>query len=172
MEHSALTMAVVTTTSTIFAGTRRAAVLVTSGLLLAACGGGDAGSLRIAPDVLVSREDGSAPNEVALLSGAFEVAVAVTALERAGARFMLVDDKGAEYPTEAEVEKAEQLHVAGGFYTPNYVAAPKVVDDGIELYVDCKGVIPPPMGATFQRILREELQRAGITNARVRNAPN
>lgn len=138
---------------------------------MAACGGGDAGSLRIASDVLVSREDGSAPNEVALLSGDFDTAVAVTALERAGARFMLVDDKGTEHPTEVDVEKAEQRHVPGDFYTPNYVADPKVVDNGIELYVDCKGVIRPPMGATFRRILREELQRAGITNATVRNAP-
>ena len=138
---------------------------------MAACGGGDKGALSIASDVLVSREDGSAPNEVVLLSGAFDTDQAITALERAGARFMLVDDKGTEYPTQADVEKAEQRHVAGDFYTPNYVADPKVVDDGIELYVDCKGVIPPPMGATFRRILREELQRAGITNATVRNAP-
>ena len=65
---------------------------------------------------------------------------------------MLVDDRGTEYPTQADVEKAEQLHVPGDFYTPNYVADPRVVANGIELYVDCKGVIPPPMGATFRRI--------------------
>ncbi len=122
--------------------------------------------------MLVSREDGSDPNETALLTGKFDVDVAVAALKRAGARFMLVDESGTEYPTEGDVEKAEQLHATGDFYTPNYVAEPKVRDDGIELYVDCKGVIPPPMGATFRRILREELERAGIRDATVRNAPN
>ncbi|MCA1694476.1 MAG: hypothetical protein LC749_06985 [Actinobacteria bacterium] len=95
--------------------------------------------------------------EVALLSGIVDVDVAVTALERAGARFMLVDNRGTEYATEADVETAEQRYASRDFYTPNYVAAPKVLDDGVELYVDCKGVIPPPMGVTFRKILREEL---------------
>ncbi len=76
-------------------------------------------TLRIASDVLVSREDGSAPNEVALLSGTFDVDVALTALERAGARFMLVDDRGTEYAAEAEVDAAALRHVSGDFYTPN-----------------------------------------------------
>lgn len=165
-------MAVVTTTKSIVTIARRAVVLVTYALLLAGCSGGATGTPRIASDVFVSREDGSAPNEVALLSGTFDVDVAVTALERAGARIMLVDDRGTEYATEADVEAAEQRYVSGDFYTPNYVADPMVLDNGIQLYVDCKGVIPPPMGATFRRILREELRRAGITNATVRNAPN
>lgn len=55
---------------------------------------------------------------------------------------MRVDDKGTQYETDADVEDALQRHVTGGnFYTPNYVAAPKVLDNGVELYVDCKGVI-------------------------------
>lgn len=159
-----------TATSSIVASSCRTVILLTYVLVLAACGGGDTRSLRIAPDVFVSREDGTAPNEVALLSGAFDVGVAVTALRRAGARFMLVDNRGTEYATEADVEAAEKRYTIGDFYTPNYVANPKVLDSGIELYVDCKGVIPPPMAATFRRILREELQRSGIRNATVTNA--
>ncbi|MGH9278997.1 MAG: hypothetical protein ACRD12_12940 [Acidimicrobiales bacterium] len=159
------------TTSSIVARRRRAAFLLTYVLILTACSGGDTPSPRIASDVFVSREDGTVANEVAVLSGVFDVDVAVTALERAGARFSLVDNRGTEYATEADVEAAEQRYVSGDFYTPNYVAAPKVLDTGIELYVDCKGVIPPPMAATFRRILREELQRAGITDATVRNVP-
>jgi hypothetical protein len=150
---------------------RRAAALLTYAVLLAACSGRDTESISMGSDVLVSRADGSASNEVVLFSGAFDVDVAIAALERAGARFLLVDDRGTEYATEAEVEEALQRHEPGEFYTPNYVADPKVVGNGIELYVDCKGVIPTPMGATFRRILREELRRGGITKATVRNSP-
>ena len=46
-------------------------------------------------------------------------------------------------------------------YTPNYVGDPKIVARGIELYVDCKGVIEPPMRAQFLRILDEELRSLG-----------
>jgi len=60
------------------------------------------------------------------MPGAFDIGVAVTALERAGARFMLVDDRGTEYATDADVEKAEQFYASGDFYTPNCVADPKV----------------------------------------------
>jgi hypothetical protein len=140
-------------------------------VLIVACGGGETRSLKIGPDVFASREDGTAPNEVIVLSGAFEVDVAVAALRRAGDRFMFVDNRGMEYMTEADVEAAEERYATGDFYTPNYVADPKVLDHGIELYVDCKGVIPPPMAATFRKILREELERSGITNATVKNAP-
>lgn len=152
-------------------GIARTAVLSLALLVLAGCGGGSSDALRIAPDVFVSREDGTAPNEVILVSGPFDPDVAVIALRRAGGRFLLVDNRGTEYGTEADVEAAELRLPAGDFYTPNYVAEPKVVDGGIELYVDCKGVIPPAMAATFQKILRAELLRSGITKATVRNAP-
>ena len=35
--------------------------------------------------------------------------------------------------------------------------------DGVELYVDCKGSIEEPMARTFRTILREELEKAGVT---------
>ncbi|HUQ64028.1 MAG TPA: hypothetical protein VM121_09755 [Acidimicrobiales bacterium] len=129
------------------------------------------GSLDIASDAFVSAEDGWAPHEFVLLSGDFDNGVAVEALRRAGARFMLVDEEGREYPTEESLA-AGTLEGPRELYSPNYVADPKILDNGIELYVDCKGVIPPPMAATFRRIVREELVRARITNAKVRNAPN
>ncbi len=127
------------------------------------------GSVRIAPDAFSSREDGSAPNEVVVLSGVFDNGVAVESLRRAGARFMLVDEEGTEYATDESLY-AGTLQGGKSLYSPNYVADPRIVANGIELYVDCKGVIPPPMAATFRRILREELDRARIMNATVRNA--
>jgi len=119
-------MAVVTTTKRIVTIGRRAVVLVTYALLLADCSGGATGPPRIASDVFVSRVDGSAPNEVALLSGTFDVDVAVTALERAGARIVLVDDRGTDYATEADIEAAEQPRQRR-LLSPNYVADPKVL---------------------------------------------
>jgi hypothetical protein len=147
------------------------AAVVLAVLMLATCSNGGTGGLRIAPDLFVSGEDGTASNEVVMLSGDFDVHAAVTALGQTAERIMLVDDKGTEYATEEDVEAAEQRYEPGYFYTPNYVADPEVLPDGIRLYVDCKGVIPPAMARTFQKILREELTRSGIKNARVRNAP-
>ena len=74
---------------------------------------------------------------------------------------MLVTDDGTEHPDDASVERS-------GLYSPNYVADPQIKPDGVRMYVDCKGVIAPTMAVTFRQILREELLRAGITDATVR----
>lgn len=117
--------------------------------------------LTIDADVFAYRDDVGTSNEVLRVvsdSGREEV---VRALNAAGARFMLVDEQGTEYHDEAGVESA----AANDLYTPNYVSDPKVTADGVELYVDCKGSIEEPMATTFRRILREELEAAGIRGA-------
>jgi hypothetical protein len=80
----------------------------------------------------------------------------VAAVRRASERFMLVDEDGHEHADEDAAAA-----VRADLYTPNYVAEPKVTPDGVSGYVDCKGVIPEEMGATFRRIMREELESLG-----------
>ena len=114
--------------------------------------------LTINADVFAYREDLGVSNEVfRVVSDSGEDKV-VRALAAAGARFMLVDERGTEYRDEAGLESAAQADL----YTPNYVSDPEVTPDGVELYVDCKGSIEEPMAATFRTILREELESAGV----------
>jgi hypothetical protein len=56
-----------------------------------------------------------------------------------------------------------------GRYTPNYVAGLQITAEGVEMYLDCKGVIGQRMVSTLRQILREELEAAGI-DGRVRAA--
>ena len=128
---------------------------------------GQAGSVKIASDAFGFYADGTGSYETVRLSGTFDTELAVAALHRAGERFMLVDEEGTEY---ADLDSLEAAALPRGLYSPNYVADPRPVDGGIDLYVDCKGVIEPPMAVTFRRILREELERSEIRGA-VTNAP-
>ncbi|GAB3440202.1 hypothetical protein GCM10027517_14490 [Phycicoccus ginsengisoli] len=114
--------------------------------------------LTIDADVFAYREDVGVSNEVLrVVSDSGEEKV-VRALAAAGARFMMVDEHGREYQDEAALESAAEADL----YTPNYVSDPKVTADGVELYVDCKGAVEEPMAATFRKVLREELEAAGI----------
>jgi hypothetical protein len=54
-------------------------------------------------------------------------------------------------------------------YTPNYVSAVTVDESGNPgFYIDCKGAIEPRMAYRFRQILVQELERAGVSSARVR----
>lgn len=81
----------------------------------------------------------------------------VRGLRRTGSRLLRVDERGLEHPDAASAQRAYD----DGFYTPNYVSDPEPQERGVQLYVDCKGVIPERMVTTFRRILREELERLG-----------
>ncbi|HEX7131223.1 MAG TPA: hypothetical protein VF228_01535 [Iamia sp.] len=109
--------------------------------------------------------DGYHSHESFVVTGRFAPDDALSALGKAAARFMLVDEEGTEHPDDEDV--MTDLYDRG-IYTPNYVATPRLEADGIHCYVDCKGSIEEPMAATFRRILREELSTAGITDAAVR----
>jgi hypothetical protein len=117
--------------------------------------------LTIDADVFAYREDVGTSNEVLRVVSDSGREKVVRALGAAGARFMLVDERGTEYHDEAGLESA----AANDLYTPNYVSDPEVTAEGVELYVDCKGSIEEPMATTFRRILREELEGAGIRGA-------
>lgn len=57
--------------------------------------------------------------------------------------------------------------MAEDLYTPNYVQDVCLATRGPWTYVDCKGWIEPAMREQMIAILVEELDRAGVTNARL-----
>lgn len=81
----------------------------------------------------------------------------VAALLRASARFMDVDTDGVEHASYESMSAA----VNAGADSPSYVSDPENTVRGIEVYVDCKGVIMDAMAATLRSILAEELAAAG-----------
>ena len=67
-------------------------------------------------------------------------------------------EDGAEYPDQ---DAPLELDV----YTANYASDPQRTDNGIEVYLDCKGAIEPPMETTLRRVLLEELDKLDLTLA-------
>ncbi|GAA5105740.1 hypothetical protein GCM10023339_01940 [Alloalcanivorax gelatiniphagus] len=110
-------------------------------------------------DVYAYDGSGTGANEVIVVTGAFDQARVVQALDKAGERMMLVDTDGHEHRTIDEVSEA-------GAYTPSYFSDPVVTERGVEMYLDTGGVIESGMGETLRRVLREELARV-VTDARV-----
>ncbi|WP_210648995.1 hypothetical protein [Nocardioides sp. SYSU D00065] len=119
----------------------------------------DAASRRVVidDDVFGPDEWGDPGSEYFVVTSAASARAVADAVARAGRRFMLVDELGREHADDDAAVAA----FTEGLYTPNYTADPVVTPHGVEGYVDCKGVIPAPMGVTFTRILREELERLG-----------
>jgi hypothetical protein len=92
-----------------------------------------------------------------------QIDAAQSALQAASERLYRVGDDGVEFPDEAA------MSVAGDtVYTPNYVGDPVVRSDGVCIYLDTKGESAPPMLTTMVRVITEELQRAGVTQATIR----
>lgn len=91
--------------------------------------------------------------EAFVVSSDFSPAAIVEALNRAADRFSTVGDNG-----EENLDPDEAAHA--GIYTLNYVSDPKITESGVEMWVDGKGAIDPPMALTLRRILVVELSRA------------
>ena len=119
----------------------------------------ETGVIVIDEDVYAYDGTGMGANQVIVVTGTFDHALVVQALEKAGERMMLVDDDGHEHGGFDEVD-------AAGAYTPSYVSAPSATARGIEMYLDAQGVIEMPMRQTLLRVLEEELGRV-VTDARV-----
>jgi hypothetical protein len=123
-----------------------------------------------AVDANTFRTGGSVNGEVVVVIGSQPPQI-TNALTSAGARFMDVNESGHEY-TAAELNGPEQTDDEGvELYTPNYVSEVTAASGGLSIYVDCKGEISTPMGARFRAILIEELQRAGVIEARIFSPP-
>ena len=112
-------------------------------------------------DVFGPDEWGDPGSEYFVVVSAAPAAGVAAAVGRASERFMLVDELGREHADDDAAEVACYDDEGGDLYTPNYVAAPRLTQHGVEGYVDCKGAIAAPMGVMFTRILREELERLG-----------
>lgn len=110
-------------------------------------------------------EDGEmSSNESIVVESSAPASEVVAALTRASERMMLVGEDGREY-------REDELGGGGGVdvYTPNYVSDVTFDEGGRPgFYIDCKGAIEPEMAAQFRQVLREELQRHGVTSAHVR----
>jgi hypothetical protein len=116
-------------------------------------------SVHIAKDVFAWDDRLSISNESILVNGSASSATLIEALYRAAERLMNVDSEGVEHGSDYE----EPLIGANGdeLYTANYVSDPKETRRGIDMYVDCKGVITPPMRVRFFQILTAELGSVG-----------
>lgn len=118
-------------------------------------------AVTLDPDVFAYDELEEHSYETFVVAGADDPrtsAAVVQALRRAGNRFLATDETGVEHRSGAEVEAA----AVAGLYTPNYVSDPTPTAAGVEVYVDCKGVIEDAMAATFRRVLTEELAQVGV----------
>lgn len=118
--------------------------------------------IDIDSDVFTFDEEQDMSKETFVVTGDFDPAVVVTALDRASDRFMAIDENGIEHDA-AGLDAAFRA----GLETPSYVSDPEVTSQGVQLYVDCNGVIPDPMAEGLRRVLREELSAVGV-EARVR----
>lgn len=118
--------------------------------------------IEIAADVFAYDDDREVSNEKVIVVGAADREAARRALGAAGRWFMCVGADGRMYTDGIpEAEPGEEI------YTPNYASDVTLAQRGPWLYLDCKGYIAPPMAETLKRILVEELERAGVTDARV-----
>jgi hypothetical protein len=79
----------------------------------------------------------------------------ITGLSRAIYRLMRVGEDGVEYPDQDAALNA-------GVYTANYASEPERTENGIEVYLDCKGAIEPPMAVTLRHVLQDELERLDL----------
>ncbi len=112
--------------------------------------------IQIDSDVFNYQPERDMSNERFVVTGVQDAAPVTAALVRASERFMMVDSNGVEHPTDESLSDA----VSAGADSPSYVSDPNVTERGIDVYIDCKGVIDDPMSATLRRILTEELAAA------------
>jgi hypothetical protein len=113
--------------------------------------------IQIDPDVFTFQPELDMSNERFVVTGVQDAGPVVAALERASERFMGVDTNGVEHATYESLISAADA----GADSPSYVSDPEVTERGVEVYIDCKGVIEDAMGATLRKILTEELAAAG-----------
>ena len=117
--------------------------------------------ITVDPDVFAYDEEQYLSNEVAVVSGDLDrdqTAAVMAAIWRAGRRMARVDESGTEH---ADDEAAAAAY-AEGLVTPNYVSDPRLTEQGVSVYVDCKGEIEDAMAETMRTILVEELEPLGF----------
>ncbi len=107
--------------------------------------------ITIDPDVFSYDDDLGISLETFAVTGDFDPAVVVAALDAAADRLMLVDEAGVPHPD------LDAMQAAGAISAASYVADAEATDDRVVVYIDCQGAIEDAVGAAFRRILTEVL---------------
>ena len=115
--------------------------------------------IQIDPDVFTYEPALDMSLERFLVRDVEDAGPVLTALTRASERFMDVDTTGVEHSSEKSMSAA----VDAGADSPSFVSDPEVTKDGIEVYVDCNGVIEDSMALKLREILTEELAAVGYS---------
>ena len=115
--------------------------------------------IQIDPDVFTYQPAMDMSVERFVVRDVADEEAVLAALGRASDRFMAVDTNGVEHASEESMLAA----VDAGADSPSYVSDPEVTPTGVEVYVDCKGVIEDAMANTLRGILREELTAVGYS---------
>ena len=124
--------------------------------------------IAVSPDLFAERT-GGASNRSAIVLGP-HADRAAAALERAGERFLTVTDSGAELGRHAPPPAGSEAADADPPSTPSFVSPVVRAPRGPWLFVDAGGTISPEMRRRFIEILVEELEAAGVQEARLETA--
>jgi hypothetical protein len=97
-------------------------------------------------------------------------------LEQVGRRCEAVDALGREYGADPALDReieAWRDSIEPSDFTPRAQWSGVLVGPvGLQLHLDCRSVITPPMAVTFRRILAEELERSGFDDVHVIVTPD
>ncbi|MDX6629193.1 MAG: hypothetical protein QOH00_1439, partial [Gaiellales bacterium] len=72
-----------------------------------------------------------------------------------------------EVATDGRAWEDEEAMLAAGQDTVSFVSAPNQLVRGVSMWVDLDEDLPPAMAAAFRTVVREELERAGVVEARL-----
>jgi hypothetical protein len=98
-----------------------------------------------------------------------QAAAAAAAVERCKARWWGIDGAGRHHDqSDVAFWGAQADNFGAEWHTAKYVSPVDIGPNGPEVYVDCQSLMPLPMQAAYRRVLVEELEAGGITEAVIR----
>ena len=116
--------------------------------------------ITIDPDVFVYDEDLVGSLENFAVTGDFQPAMVVAALDGAADRLMLVDEEGVVHPD------FDSMRAAGAISAASYVSEAEATDEGVVVYIDCQAAIEDSVAKEFKRILTDVLDDV-VSHARL-----
>jgi len=102
--------------------------------------------IHIESDVFTYLPDMDMSKETFVVTDVQDAGPVLMALQRAAERFLSVAETGVEHTDEASLHAASSADLD----TPNYVSDPELTDQGVQMYVDCKGVVAEPMAVKLR----------------------
>ena len=116
--------------------------------------------ITIDPDVFVYDEDLVGSLENFAVTGDFQPAMVVAALDGAADRLMLVDEEGVVHPD------FDSMRATGAISAASYVSDAEATDEGVVVYIDCQAAIEDSVAKEFKRILTDVLDDV-VSDARL-----